>query len=63
MATGRRKPGAGIGAVSAVAVVVAISLGLFHASKKGPEPLVQASLGAIPAEGRLVLRVLAPKLY
>lgn len=66
MASGpqRRRRGARIGAAVAIAVAVAVALGLFRGERDhGETPVVESSFSTIRADGKLVLRVLAPRLY
>ncbi|MFC0205135.1 hypothetical protein [Novosphingobium soli] len=67
MAAGPRRTGAWIGAALVVVVAALVFLSLFHPSpeqrRPRTQPSIERSLGAIGAEGRLVLRVLAPALY
>jgi len=65
MASGpqRRRRGAWVGAGVAIGVVLAFSLGLFRSSGEAVEPRVESSLGAIRADGKLVLKVFSPHIY
>ncbi|WP_232492615.1 hypothetical protein [Novosphingobium kaempferiae] len=65
MATGpqRRRRGAWLGAAVAIAVAMAVSLGLFRTSGDRDAPREESTLGAIRADGKLVLKVFSPHLY
>lgn len=65
MASGprRRRRGAWVGAGVALGIALALSLGLFRSSGEAVEPRAESSLSAIRADGKLVLRVIAPQLY
>ncbi|WP_170065951.1 hypothetical protein [Novosphingobium guangzhouense] len=47
----------------AIAVAMAVSLGLFSSSEEPAQAQEETSLGTIRADGKLVLRVFAPALY
>ncbi|HUD28883.1 MAG TPA: hypothetical protein VMQ93_08430 [Novosphingobium sp.] len=59
----RRRAAVAIGSSIAIAVGAAVALGVLGGSRHDREPQVETSLGALPVEGRVVLRVLAPTLY
>lgn len=59
----RRRRGARIGVAAAIAVAMAVSLGLFHSSDEPVQAREETGLGTIRADGKLVLRVFAPALY
>lgn len=58
-----RRRGAWIGVAVGVAVAVAVSLGLFGGPQVPAAAKGESGFTTIRADGKLVLRVVAPKLY
>jgi hypothetical protein len=59
----KRRRGARIGVAVAIAAAVAVSLGLFQSAAEPARPREETGFGTIRADGKVILRVVAPILY
>lgn len=59
----KRRRGARVGVAVAIAVAAAVSLGVFQSSAEPVPSRDDAGLSTIRADGKVILRVVAPSLY